>query len=256
MKNGYENFNGFKRVVLKVGSNTVLDENNKFNYVLVENWAKAISDFRDNENSEFVIVSSGAVGLGERELGFKSESLSEKQLCASVGQPKLISGYIEVFSDYGINIGQGLLGYDYFEDIRRKRNLKRTFNEAFNRGVIKIINENDFINIEELCFGDNDKLSAMVANKVSADLLVLMSNIDGLYSNYNLEEVVTYVSKLDEVRQYVLKKKSLDGTGGMDSKFRAAEIFNGITMIVNGQKTGNLEKVLCGEEIGTLFDLK
>jgi len=120
----------------------------------------------------------------------------------------------------------------------------------------KIINENDFINIEELCFGDNDKLSAMVANKVSADLLVLMSNIDGLYSNYNLEEVVTYVSKLDEVRQYVLKKKSLDGTGGMDSKFRAAEIFNGITMIVNGQKTGNLEKVLCGEEIGTLFDLK
>lgn len=257
-----ENINNVKRLVVKVGTSSLTYKNGRLNLRKMEVLVRQLVDI-SNAGIEVVLVTSGAVGAGIGVLGFKErpKTLPEKQACAAVGQLSLLHMYQKMFSEYGKNTGQVLLTRDDISDRRRYLNARNTFFSLLDFGVIPIVNENDAIAVEELKFGDNDTLSAMVASLVEADLLAILSDIDGLYDsnpNENPEaKLIPSVYKITkEIEAMAGGAVSNLGTGGMATKIKAAKIATaaGVAMVIlNGASENIISRFLDGESVGTLF---
>lgn len=252
-----------KRIVVKIGSSTLThEETGGLDLVKMEILVRILTDLR-NQGKEIVLVSSGAIAVGKTALGLqeKPNKRSLKQACAAVGQSRLMMVYQKLFSEYNQLTAQILMTKFTFTNEMSCHNATNTFRELLQMGVIPIVNENDTVATDELDVGDNDSLSAVVAAMVKADLLVLLSDIDGLYTddpNLNPEAtLIPYVGSIsDELLEMAKGPVSGLGTGGMSSKLNAAGIANdaGADMvIINGNKATNLVKVLRGDEIGTVF---
>lgn len=255
-----------RRIVVKIGTSTITHtDTGHLNLIKLERFVRVLTDIR-NQDKEIIIVSSGAIGAGRKALGMKGrpKSLSEKQACAAVGQARLMMIYQKLFAEYNQTIAQILITKRIMSNDIYHVNAEGTFHELLEMGVIPIVNENDPIStdqIEEENFGDNDTLSAMVTELVDADLLILLSDIDGLYTddprNNEQAEFISYVEDIDENLEAMAKgAKTPFGTGGMATKIAAAKMANasGADMVIaNGDSVDTVIKILNGEEIGTLF---
>lgn len=253
-----------KRIVIKVGTSTLTHGTGKLNLRRVTALARVISDLQ-NSGKEIIMVSSGAIGLGCGKLGLlkKPTDTPTKQAAAAVGQCELMYMYDNLFAGYGITIAQILLTKNIL-DSERKTNVQNTFERLISMGAIPIVNENDTVAIDELEleFGENDSLSALVAKLSNADLLVILSDIDGLYDsdphkNPNAK-LIPVVNLIDEnIESIAGGAGSALGTGGMHTKINAAKIANqaGIDMIImNGDNPDKIYDLFDGKEIGTIFN--
>lgn len=246
-----------KRIVIKVGTSIITEKGE----ISSDKMSRLVSDIISiiKRGNEVVIVSSGAISAGSALLEKKRDhsTIPEKQALASVGQIALMNEYRKFFIRAGYEIGQILLTEDDVKNRRRYLNARHTFNSLLEFGVIPIVNENDSVVIKEIKFGDNDTLSAHVANIIEADLLILLSDIDGFYWNLADQEPVDEICEItDDVLLRAGGTGSEHGTGGMTTKIRAAEIIirSGEMMVIaNGQEECVLQKIMDGEKIGTLF---
>jgi len=252
-----------KRIVFKIGTSTLThEETGGLDLVKMEKFVRILTDLH-NQGKDVVVVSSGAIGVGRRALGLKERPTerSVKQACAAVGQSRLMTVYQKLFSEYNQITAQILMTKFTIADDTSRHNARNTFQELLSMGTIPIVNENDTVATHEIDFGDNDYLSAIVAAIVEADLLVLLSDIDGLYTddpNKNPDaELIPYVNRITDEMLGMAKGPTTDlGTGGMSSKVEAAGIANdaGADMIIiNGADMDNINRLMSGEEIGTLF---
>lgn len=260
------NINEVRRIVVKVGTSTLTYENGKLNIRRIERLVRTISDLQ-NRGFEMVLVSSGAVGVGMAKLGLRKRptELSMKQAAAAVGQCELMHIYDKMFLEYGINVAQILLTRENIVDDEQRENIHNTFTTLLQTGVVPIVNENDTVATAELrhieSFGDNDTLSAVVARICEADLLIIFSDIDGLYDadprKNPQAQLISHVRKIDaKIRRMAGGAGSANGTGGMATKITAAELCMdaGIPMLVaNGDKQGILYDIVDGKSVGTLF---
>ena len=251
----------YNRIVVKVGTSTLTYGNGKLNLSGIERLSMVLSDIA-NQNKDVVLVTSGAIGVGMSKLGFKERpyDIGLKQALAAVGQGLLMQTYEKMFAEYGRVVAQILITKEdiFLED--RSINAVNTFNALFKHNVIPIVNENDTIATDEIKIGDNDVLSAYVAKLIKADLLILLSDIDGLYDkNPALEDakLIRRVYSIDDsITSAAEDTSSILGTGGMRTKINAARIAmeNGILMaIVNGSRPDNIYDRISGREAGTLF---
>lgn len=253
-----------KRIVIKVGTTTLTHQNGKTNLRTMETLAKVISDLK-NIGMEVILVSSGAIGIGVSNLGLKTRpnTVQGKQAAAAVGQCKLMYLYDKMFSEYGYMVAQVLLTKDVIDNSQRKSHAVDTLETLLDMNVIPIVNENDTVAIDEIecTFGENDTLSAIVSTLINADLLIILSDIEGLYdcdpknnANAQLIHVVEEIN--DKVKSLAGGSGSLLGSGGMISKLNAGEIAcnNGVNMIIaSGSDPNILYKIFDGEQVGTLF---
>ena len=255
-------FRQIKRLVVKVGSSTLTHENGMVNIRRIEHLVKVLSDIR-NSGKEIVLVSSGAIAVGVGKLGLKEKpkDIPGKQACAAIGQCELMYLYDKLFGEYNHNVAQVLLTRDVVENSARKENVVNTFDKLLEMGIIPIVNENDTVSIEEIKFGDNDTLSAIVANLVNADGLLLLTDIEGLYTaNPRENPDAVLIERVEKIDDYILSVASgagsSRGTGGMITKIHAAEIAvpNGVNMwIINGDNPDKMYRLLDGEKLGTYF---
>ncbi len=255
-------FKDIKRLVVKVGTSTLTYETGKIN---LRRMAKLVNVLCDLQNSgiDIVLVTSGAIGVGVGKLGLseKPKDTPGRQAAATVGQCELMFIYDKFFSEYGHKIGQLLITKSDIENDERRVNLENTFQRLFEFNAIPIVNENDSVAVEEIVYGDNDSLSAIVAKLVKADALVILSDIDGLYNGNPKEDLdaqlIPVVSKIDEsILALCGAAGSNRGTGGMVTKVHAAEITTkaGIpTVIMNGETPQDIYKLLDGRQCGTVF---
>lgn len=252
-----------KKVVVKVGTSTLTHETGKLNLYRIEKLARCIADIK-NRGIDIVLVSSGAIGVGMGQLGLheRPHSTREKQAAAAVGQCELMFIYSKLFNEYGLNVAQILLTKDGVTDPERKENILNTFDQLFEYpGVIPIVNENDSVSVEEIEFGDNDTMSAIVAKLIGADLLILLSDIDGLYDKdpHTTDDatLIPVVLKVDDsIKKLAGGAGTQLGTGGMVTKLMAAEIVNdaGCDMILaNGNNPEILFDIFDNNYRGTLF---
>ncbi len=256
-----KDFATIRRLVVKVGTSTLAYETGLINIRHIEALVKVLSDLK-NAGLQVVLVSSGAIGVGAGKLGLggRPREMRAKQAAAAVGQCELMYLYDKLFSAYNHTVAQVLLTGDVVADEHRRANVVNTFECLLEWGAIPIVNENDTVSVEEIKIGDNDTLSAQVAQLVGADLLVLMSDIDGLYSDdprRNPEaRLVPQVTRVDKALLDTARGAGSLGTGGMLTKLKAARqvMAQGIDMvIVNGCDPQNLYAVLEGKPIGTRF---
>lgn len=261
--NSREKLKNVKRIVVKVGTSTLTYENGKLNLNRIEKLARVLSDLK-NRGLEVILVSSGAIGVGVGKLGLKKKPsiTMEKQAAAAVGQCELMYLYDKMFSEYGYVTAQVLLTKDVLDNIERKRNVTNTFITLIKMGVIPIVNENDAVSVEQIEFGDNDTLSALVATLTDAEALVILTDIDGLHAENPKEnpdaQLISEVDKItDEIKELAGGAGSSRGTGGMITKIMAAEIAEkaGIhTVVCDGSDPKILYKIFDGKEIGTIFN--
>ncbi|AOW16287.1 glutamate 5-kinase [Polaribacter vadi] len=230
-----------KRILLKVGSNTLTKETNNISRGKIEDIANQIAKLKDS--CEFIIVSSGAIAVAKQfvKLESKSEDVFVKQALASIGQPHLIRIYQEIFREYGLLSSQCLLSYSDFEKQQSKTNIVNTINVLVQNNYIPIINENDTVATDEIQFGDNDKLAALTAVLLEVDLLIIATNTFGIYTKESIKNkkpaTILEVTNLEELIEEVVNLKSSHGTGGMQSKIEAATLTKKEsieTWIVNG----------------------
>lgn len=250
------------KTVIKVGTSTVAHEGGRLNIRRVEELCKVLSDLK-NAGHEIILVSSGAIGMGVGKLGLSKRptDMPTKQAAAAVGQCELMYTYDKLFSEYNHTVAQLLMTGDDFEHADRYNNFINTMNKLLEFSALPIINENDTVSTDEIKVGDNDTLSAMVAVSVKADLLILLSDIDGLFtsdphknSDATLISVVSEIT--DEIRSLAGDKGSSLGTGGMKTKIRAAEISTskGCDMVIaNGENPYVLYDIVDGKSVGTRF---
>lgn len=251
-----------KRIVVKVGSSSLTNENGLINLHKLESLVKQISDLH-GKGYEIVLVSSGAIaaGMGKLNLNERPKEMPLLQASAAVGQVVLIHLYQKLFSEYGKVVAQVLLTKDGLEDVNRLNHAKNASKSLLESGVITIVNENDAVSVDEIKFGDNDTLSALVAKLVDADLLVLLSDIDGLYDSNPKEnndaKLIEEVDQIDDnIKKLATGSSSLVGTGGMVTKLIAGEIAteSDIDMIIaNADKEWVLKDIVEGKAVGTLF---
>ena len=230
-----------KRILLKVGSNTLTKETNNISRGKIEDIANQIAQLQDT--CEFIIVSSGAIVVAKQfvKLESKQKDVFVKQALASIGQPHLIRIYQEIFREYGLLTSQCLLSYSDFEKQESKANIVNTINVLVNNNYIPIINENDTVATDEIQFGDNDKLGALTASLLGADLFIIATNTNGIYTKESIEngnpKTIELVEDFSELKKQVVNSKSSHGSGGMQSKIEAASVtkkHNIETWIVNG----------------------
>ena len=230
-----------KRILLKIGSNTLTKETNNISRGKIEDVANQIAKLQDT--CEFIIVSSGAIAVAKQfvKLESKHEEVFVKQALASIGQPHLIRIYQEIFREYGLLTSQCLLSYSDFKKQESKSNIVNTINVLVQNNYIPIINENDTVATDEIKFGDNDKLGALTASLLDVDLFIIATNTNGIYTKASIEngkpETIAEVDDFDELRNQVVDSKSSHGTGGMQSKIEAAAVTRKAkieTWIVNG----------------------
>jgi len=255
-----------KRVVVKIGTSSITHGTGLLNLRMVEGLARQLSDLH-NRGVEVVLVSSGAIGAGMGKLNLKErpKTIPEKQAAAAVGQGVLIHMYQKCFSEYGKIIGQILVTKDDISDRQRFLNARNTCFSMMAQGVIPIVNENDAVVTDEIKhgnkIGDNDTLSAMIVSLVDADLLIILSDIDGLYDSNPSDnpdaKLISIVETItDNIKQVAGGSGSVFGTGGMATKIKAAEIAvsTGSDMIIAKADIEHvLSKILDGDEVGTLF---
>ncbi|MCS6885045.1 MAG: glutamate 5-kinase [Acidobacteriota bacterium] len=251
-----------QRIVVKVGTNVVMRDDGNVALGRLYSLIESLATLR-KAGKEVMLVSSGAVGLGAQRISLKPKTLNLKQACAAIGQSRLMSIYEQGFEKLGIVTAQVLLTEDDFGNRRRYLNLRATLNKLIELGCIPIINENDTVSTSELegkIFGDNDKLSALVMSKVDADLLVLLSDVDGLYdANPNKVTTAKLIKTVTEITPEIeryAEGTSQRGRGGMKTKLEAARIAvncGGIAIIASGRTPGILDKIFSGEEVGTVF---
>ena len=251
------------RIVVKVGTSTLAHPTGRLNIQRMERLCKVLSDLK-NAGHEIILVSSGAIGMGVGKLSLPSKpsDMPTKQAAAAVGQCKLMYIYDKLFTEYNHIVAQILItAPDLQEAGSRKRNFHNTLARLLELGALPVINENDTVSTDEIVIGDNDTLSANVASTIGADLLVLLSDIDGLYDSDPHKNpsarLIDTVEQLDE-RIYALAggEGSSLGTGGMVTKLRAAKIATdaGCEMVIaNGSRPENLYDILDGAHVGTRF---
>lgn len=230
-----------KRIILKVGSNTLTKETDNISRGKIEDMASQIAKLQDT--CEFIIVSSGAIAVAKQfvKLESKQKDVFVKQALASIGQPHLIRIYQEIFREYGLLTSQCLLSYSDFEKQESKGNIVNTINVLVNNNYIPIINENDTVATDEIKFGDNDKLGALTASLLEVDLFIIATNTNGIYTKDSIgsknPKTIENVSNFEELKKQVINSKSSHGSGGMQSKIEAASVTkkaNIETWIVNG----------------------
>jgi len=251
-----------RRIVIKIGSRVLASSTRGLNTQRIRRITKEIASLRQ-EGYEVVVVSSGAIVAGMKELGLsnKPKGIPLKQAAAAIGQSKLIQMYERNFSKFGIKAAQILLTRDDITDRRRFLNARNTLLTLLSYGVVPVINENDTVAIDEIKFGDNDLLSGLVTNVIDADLLIILSDIEGLFtadpsvhSNAKLIPVVEEITK--DIETIAGDSKSIEGTGGMASKVETAKRASGYgipAIIMNGKRPGLLVKALKGFDVGTIF---
>lgn len=255
-----------KRIVIKVGTTTIThEETGKINLAKLEKFVRVLTDLR-NQGKEVIVVSSGAVAVGRTALGMEERPKegAMRQVCAAVGQGRLMMIYEKFFSEYSQLTAQILLTKESILNEECRKQAKIAFEKLLGMSVIPIVNENDAISVDEELygvFGDNDTMAAQVAELVQADLLILMSDIDGLYTddprkNPNAQ-LISAVQHIDERLESMAKGTGTDqGTGGMHTKIEAAKIImaSGSDMIIaNGANIRIIDQIMEGKEIGTLF---
>lgn len=232
-----------KRILLKLGSNTLTKESNHISRGKIEDIGIQIAAL--NDEYEFIIVSSGAIAAAKQfvKLENQDKDVFVKQALASIGQPHLMRIYHESFSDLGLLMSQCLLSYSDFEKDQSKVNIVNTINVLVKNNYIPIINENDTVATDEIRFGDNDKLAALTAVLLNVDILIIATNTNGIYTKASIHndipETISLVNDLKLMQQEVGDSKSSHGTGGMQSKIEAAaiaKVANIETWIVNGLK--------------------
>lgn len=252
---------GKKRIVVKVGTSTLTHETGKTNIARMAKLVSVLSDLH-NMGHEVVLVSSGAIGIGYTKLGLVEKPKETKglQAAAAVGQGELMFLYDKFFSEYGIVVSQLLFTSDALNSKDEKKHLIDTFNQLLEYGSIPIVNENDSVSIEELTNGDNDRLSAIVATLINADMLIMLTDTDGLYdsdpSKSENAKLIATVEKITPEIEAVAGGAGKKGTGGFATKIIAAKIATneGIEVVItNGQKPTSIYKILDGKEIGTKF---
>ncbi len=253
------------RLVIKVGTSTLAHSTGNINIRHVEQLCKVLSDIK-NAGHEVILVSSGAIGMGMGKLSLKEKpsDMPTKQAAAAVGQCELMYTYDKLFSEYNHNVAQILVTGLDLEDPTRYHNIKNTVNRLLDLGALPIINENDTVNTDEISVGDNDTLGAIVAVSMHADLLIMLSDIDGLYtSDPHTDPDAQLISEIKEITPEIeaLGGKSVSGlgTGGMYTKLAAAKrcVERGTDAIIaNGASPKVLYKILDGEKVGTRFIAK
>lgn len=255
-------FDKAKRVVIKVGS-AILTTEHGMNHEVIDNLAREIV-FLHNSGREVILVTSGAVAAGRKKIAFTPNgelAMREKQALAAIGQSVLMHIYDETFARHGKNIAQILLTHSDLSRRDRYLNVRNTLNTLFQFGVIPIINENDTVSVEELRFGDNDTLGALVANLIEADMFICLTDVVGLYNgnphaNPEAQPIYTVAEVTPEIEAMAGNVKSALGTGGMQSKIRAAKMVaagGGSSFIGPGRVKNILQQLFSGEMIGTFF---
>ena len=251
-----------KRIVIKIGTSSITHrETGALDLIKLEILVREICDLK-NRGKDVILVSSGAiaVGRGAIKLGHRPSKIAEKQACAAIGQAQLMMTYQKLFREYGHLAAQILLTRDTVYEELSRHNALNTFNELFDLGAVPIVNENDTISTYEIEFGDNDSLSATVSALIDADLLILLSDIDGLYSDDPHKtpdaRFISFVEDMSAVMGMGKDTGSDVGTGGMRTKLHAAQIAtdSGTDMIIaNGENFHIIHRLIAGEELGTLF---
>ncbi len=252
-----------KRIVFKVGTSTITHpETGALDFIKLEKFIRILTDLH-NRGKDVLVVSSGAIAVGRKALGLKERPTQQdvKQACAAVGQIRLMTVYQKIFSEYNQYVAQVLMTKVTIADDTSRHNAYNTFRSLLDMSVIPIVNENDTVATDEFTLSDNDYLSAIVAAIAGADLVVLLSDIDGLYSddpnlNPDAKRIPTVDVITDEMLDMAGGPTTDLGTGGMISKLEAAGIANdaGADMvIINGNDMDNIERLFNGEDIGTLF---
>ncbi|MBE5953522.1 MAG: glutamate 5-kinase [Lachnospiraceae bacterium] len=252
-----------KKIVIKIGSSSLIHaETGGIDFRKLEKLVRIICDLK-NQDKDVVLVSSGAIGVGSQALGLKTKpkTVSLKQACAAIGQGQLMMMYQKLFMEYNHLAAQVLLTFDAITDEERRRNAENTLNELLQQDVIPVVNENDTVATEEIEFGDNDTLSAIVANLINADLLILLTDIDGFYTDdphKNPDAVkLSIVTEITEDLKNMAKGAVTSyGTGGMSTKIAAARIAvdSGADMAILDASNLNLINCLIdGDDVGTLF---
>lgn len=263
--NTREQIKDAKRIVVKVGTSTLLYPNGKINLYRIEHLARELSDLA-SQGREIILVSSGAIGAGMVRMGLseRPDSMQEKQALASVGQVLLMHLYDKFFTEYGQVAGQVLLTKENFANHNQYINARNTLMTMLKNGIIPVINENDAVTVAEVKIGDNDTLSATVAAIVDADVLIILSDIDGVYdANPQTHPEARLLSEIAEITSSVEAMAggagSAVGTGGMATKIEAAKIATaaGVTMfIASGGENGMISRIIDGDDIGTVFPPK
>ena len=257
-----KNLKACRRVVIKIGTSTLTYSNGQLNLQRIERLVRELADLH-NRGMEVLLVSSGAIGVGATRMGYKKipRTMPEKQALAAIGQGALVQLYEKLFSEYNKTVAQVLLTRGDLDERLRYLNATNALLAILELGVIPIINENDTVVVEEIKFGDNDTLSALVASIVDADLLIILSDVDGLYdSDPRVNKEAQLQAEVDEITPMMEENSKNRGSsfasGGMLTKLNAARICMaaGIPMIIaNGDSDNIIRRVMDGKEIGTLF---
>jgi glutamate 5-kinase len=242
-----------KRILLKIGSNTLTKETDQISRGKIEDIGRQIDKLKDDY--EFIIVSSGAIAAAKQfvKLEHNGEEINIKQALAAIGQPHLMRIFQENFRELGLFTAQCLLSYSDFSKSESKENIRNTINILVTNNFIPIINENDTVSTDEIQFGDNDKLAALTGALLQVDLLLIATNTDGIYTKTSIENenlvTIAHVSDINNLKKEISLEKSSHGTGGMQSKIEAATIAQNAaieTWIVNGLKDNFITEALSG----------
>ena len=258
-------FKSKKRVVIKIGSNSLLHEDTqKIDYLKIEKLIREIVDLR-NRGIDVCLVSSGAIAVGRNSAFYSDDAVtnsnSKMQALASIGQARLVSIYQNIFREYNQEAGQVLMTKNTITNNVSRKNAQNTFEALFEMGVVPIVNENDTVSTFEIQFGDNDTLSALVAYLIKADLLILLTDIDGLYTanprSHEDAKFVPYIDNIDEVMDMGSESAGSDvGTGGMATKLIAGKIatLSGADMVIaNSKDLSIIHKIIEGDFKGSVF---
>jgi len=258
-----ENLKSARRIVVKVGTSTLAHaDTGKLNLYRIEHLIRELADLH-NAGREIIFVSSGAIAAGMDKLGVKKkpETIPENQALAAIGQGVLMHIYEKFFAEYGQTMAQLLLTKENAADAHARENSRNALTAILDMGAIPVINENDAVAVDEIRIGDNDNLSAIVAALIDAEVLIILSDIDGLFDgNPKVDKNARLIDEVPEINSAIEKMAggagTKLGTGGMFTKVQAAKFAtaNGVTMlIVNGATVGNLRRALSGENVGTIF---
>lgn len=263
MSRARESLKMARRIVVKVGTSTLAyAKSGKLNLYRIEHLIREIADLH-NAGKEIIFVTSGAIAAGMNKLGIKvkPQTIPENQALAAIGQGVLMHIYEKFFAEYGQTIGQILLTKENAVDESARENSRNSLRTILDMGAIPVVNENDAVGVDEIRIGDNDNLSALVAVMTNSEVLIILSDIDGLYDgNPKLDKSARLIEEVPEINSEIERiaggAGTKLGTGGMFTKIQAAKVAtaNGVTMlIINGATVGNLRRALNGEVIGTIF---
>jgi len=256
-------FSKAKRIVIKIGTNT-LTKNSGIDSAYVRQMAGQVNSLL-KAGKQIVIITSGAIGMGagQLSLGTRPSEIRMRQACAAIGQPMLMAEYRKAFEQFGVTVAQVLLTAEVLNNRKTYLNLKNSIETLLKLGVVPVLNENDSVSTDEIgtAFGDNDKLSALVASKIDADLLIMLTDIDALYDKNPREFTdAKPISTVYEITADIVRNAggtgSKYGTGGMKTKIEAAKIASNAScrmVLANGRTKNVISRIVAGEEIGTIF---